>query len=71
MNFGGALECLKRGMKVQREGWETFCMHLELQFPDGHSKMSNPYIFASVMEIAKTPWSPQQDDLLAEDWNLV
>jgi hypothetical protein len=69
MNFGGALECLKRGMKVQREGWVD--TYLALQIPDEHSKMTSPYIYLNVMEESNVPWSPRQSDMLAEDWNLV
>lgn len=77
MTFGLALEALKKGMKVQRDGWNGKGLWLELQVPDAHSKMTLPYIFMSYPEDAKTtpgarvPWLASQTDMLAEDWVIV
>lgn len=76
MNFGSALEALKSGMKVSRQGWNGKGLWLELQRPDENSKMTLPYIFISYPDDAKTtpgarvPWLASQTDLLAEDWGL-
>lgn len=43
MNFGQAVELLKRGDKVTRDGWNGRGMWLVLQVPDEHSKMSRPH----------------------------
>ena len=45
MNFGQAIEALKAGQKVAREGWNGKGIFIELQLPDEHSKMTHPYIF--------------------------
>jgi hypothetical protein len=77
MTFGLALEALKKGLKVQRGGWNGKGLWLELQVPDAHSKMTLPYIFMSYPSDAKTtpgarvPWLASQTDMLAEDWVIV
>ncbi len=75
MNFGEALEVLKKGYKVSRTGWNGIGMwvsynpteanrlqHLELNYPMG----SKPY-----PEGAKIPWVPSQTDMFAEDWVII
>ena len=75
MNFGQAMEEVKAGNKVQREGWNGGGMHMEAQFPDKNSKMTHPYL---VMVIPKCtegtrllPWQPAQVDLFAKDWSVL
>jgi len=68
MNFGAALDLLKAGKKVTREGWNGKGQYLELQTPDEHSKMRRPYIFISPVDGSLVPWVASQSDLLAEDW---
>ena len=45
VNFGEAIEALKQGLRVARNGWNGKGMWLKLQEPDEHSKMSLPYIY--------------------------
>ena len=77
LNFGQALEALKAGQRIARNGWNGKGLWLELQRPDAHSKMTLPYIFMSYPDDAKTtpgarvPWLASQTDLLAGDWEVV
>ncbi len=77
MNFGKALKLLKKGKKVQREGWNGKGLWLELQIPDEHSKMTLPYIYINYPENsintpgAKVPWLASQTDILAIDWFIL
>lgn len=77
LNFGDALNCLKKGAKVARLGWNGKGLWLELQTPDANSKMTLPYVYINYPSDAKTtpgarvPWIASQTDLLAEDWVLV
>jgi len=75
MDFGVALEGLKRGYKVFRDGWNGKGMFLSAQFPDEHSKMTHPYLFMIIPECEEgtrqLPWQPAQVDLFANDWNIV
>ena len=68
--FGWALEQLKAGMTVSREGWNGPGMYLALQVPDTDSKMSLPYIYMSTVEGNLVPWLASQTDMLAEDWQI-
>lgn len=77
MDFGTALDAIKAGFKVRRNGWNGKGLWLELQVPDKHSKMTLPYIFinypadAEHTPGARVPWLASQTDMLAEDWALV
>lgn len=71
MNFSQALELIKEGKKVSREGWNGKEMYLELQVPDEHSKMKRPYIYIVPGEEWVVPWVASQADLLGEDWQEI
>mgnify|MGYP002768269425 FL=1 len=71
MNFGQAIEALKQGKKVARAGWNGKNMHLELQRPDAHSKMTRPYIYMYTAQGDNVPWLASQTDILSEDWTVV
>jgi hypothetical protein len=66
--FGWAIQQLKSGEKVSREGWNGKGMWLALQVPDEHSKMSLPYIYMSTVDGRLVPWLASQTDMLAIDW---
>jgi len=68
MNFGDAIKALKNGEKVCREGWNGKGMWIALQRPDGHSKMSLPYIYMRTVQGDIVPWIASQTDMLADDW---
>jgi len=70
-NFGAALASLWAGQRVSRAGWNGKGMYLDLQIPDGQSKMTRPYIFMSTVDGDLVPWVASQTDLLADDWSVV
>lgn len=71
MDFGEALQALKRNERVAREGWNGHGMYVEFQLPDEHSKMGQPYLFMSPVGGDLVPWVASQSDLLADDWTTV
>ncbi|MCP4258096.1 MAG: DUF2829 domain-containing protein [Planctomycetes bacterium] len=80
MNFGQAIESLKDGKKVYREGWNGKGIFIELQTPDENSKMTSPYIFINTTGLqtnneaapkSLVPWLASQTDMLADDWQEV
>ena len=71
MNFGQAIQALKNGSKVSRNGWNGKNMWLALQVPDANSKMSLPYIYMFTADAKLVPWLASQTDVLAEDWGIV
>jgi hypothetical protein len=71
LNFGQAIEALKKGQKVARKDWNGKGMWLMLQVPDAHSKMSLPYIYMKTADDHLVPWLASQTDVLAEDWEVV
>jgi hypothetical protein len=86
MNFGQALEALKRGERVTRLGWNGAGMFLYLvqgsTFPVNRPPLLGMYTEGTMMTYRahidmKTadgscvPWVASQTDLLADDWALV
>ena len=77
MDFGWALRQLKEGKKVCHLGWNGKGIYIELQRPDEHSKMTQPYIYIVTTGLQSdnpnaprgiVPWLASQTDMLAEDW---
>lgn len=80
MNFGLAIEAMRKGCKVRRRGWNGKGIHIELQVPDTHSKMTSPYIFIDTTGLqtenpeapkSRVPWLASQTDMLADDWEIA
>ena len=62
MNFGEAIEALKKGERVARIGWNGRNMWIAAQYPKEY--ISNPIG-------KKFPWNASQQDLFAEDWVIL
>lgn len=70
MNFGKAIEELKNGNKVAREGWNGKGMYLVLIEP--HLGIIDvPFIAIKTADNKRQPWNASQADALADDWNVV
>lgn len=81
MNFGQALEAVKSGAKIYREGWNGKGMYLAMVAGNtvrqaisdhyGHAGETFPVLDAIYMKTADdklVPWLASQTDVLAEDW---
>jgi hypothetical protein len=71
VGFGEALEAMKSGFSVQRDGWNGPGQYLTLQAPDPHSKMTLPYIYIRTKQGDLVPWVASQTDLLGLDWSIA
>jgi hypothetical protein len=71
LNFGIALELMKKGFKVARQGWNGKGMYLEMQNVDENSKMGYSYIYLKTVDNKFVPWNPNNLDMLSEDWVIV
>lgn len=78
--IGKAIEYLERGYRVARKGWNGVGIFLELQVPDKHSKMTQPYVYIDTLGLqtsnpsapkGRVPWLASQTDLLAKDYYIV
>ncbi len=69
--IGQAVKEMHNGEKVCRAGWNGKGMWLELQVPDAHSKMTQPYVFIHTVTGDLIPWNCSQADLLARDWEIA
>lgn len=69
--FEMALNLLRQGKKLTRDGWNGNGMYIQLQVPDAHSKMRKPYIFMSPVDGELVPWVASHSDILASDWTEV
>lgn len=82
MNFGEAIELLKKGKLVARKGWNGKNMHIYLEdsyvykIPagafEGLSRKYDPAIIMYTAQGTHQPgWLASQADMLAEDWEQV
>lgn len=79
-NFGAALEYLKSGQKVARNGWNGKGIFIGLQEPDENSANTLPYIYMDTRFLesnnpaaakGRVPWLASQTDMLADDWFVI
>ena len=84
MNIGQAVEALKEGHKVARNGWNGKDMFLyyvpsnsykaQTEIAKAHFGETVPYQAYVAMKTVQgtvVPWLCSQTDLLAEDWVIV
>lgn len=82
MNFGEAIELLKKGQMVQRQGWNGKGMHLYLEDMlsytigegvfKGERRTYRPCIVMFTAQQQHQPgWLASQADMLAEDWEVA
>jgi hypothetical protein len=71
MDFSQALDLIKAGRKVEREGWNGKGMHIALHEPHEHDKMDLPFVYMQTVQGDHVPWLCSQTDMLAEDWAVV
>ena len=83
MTFGLAVEVLKKGLRVARQGWNGKGMYLFLIGVSGsndywtytNGKNDNypllPFISIKTPDDKVVPWVTSQMDVLAEDWTIV
>lgn len=69
--FDAALRNLKQGQRITRAGWNGRGQHVEMQVPDKHSRMTQPYAVLRNSSGDLVPWVPSQGDLFANDWALL
>lgn len=73
-DFGRALELLKQGYKVTRDGWygSEAGPVVMLQVPDENSKMTKPYLYMSKNNGKDVfPLDLSCESVLAEDWMII
>jgi len=84
LNFGQALDQLKLGAKVAREGWNGKDMYLykvmqELNYPPLTDEQAwksgtfeeSEFIIMKTADKKLIPWLASQTDILAEDWTII
>ena len=83
MNFGLALEELKKGNKVKRSGWNGKDQYIEKAervayinskgelINKGHLNIGNKVIAFVGTSGVQLGWLASQADMLAEDWQVI
>lgn len=83
MNFGLAIEAMKKGKKCRRAGWNRKNQHIELASaisytsPEGvivnaeHDAIGNKAIAFCGTSGIQMGWLASQADMLADDWEIV
>jgi hypothetical protein len=86
MNFGQAIESLKAGSKLEREGWNGKGMFIYYVPPNSYPVQTaaaksffgeaalipyNAYFAIKNVNNTVSTWVPSVNDCLAEDWKIV
>ena len=78
MTFGIAVELLKKGFKVAREGWNGKGMYLFLSHGEDiqsctciHEKCVDVICMKTAQDTVVFGWLASQTDMLSEDWVVV
>lgn len=83
MDFGKAIQYLKEGKRVQRNGWNGKKQYIELATNISYKNFKNEIINAEHEAIGNRAiafvgtsgvqlgWLASQADMLAEDWKIV
>lgn len=83
LNFGQAIEMMKRGARMSRQGWNGTQQYIELatcisyKNPDGeivnaeHAAIGNAAIAFVGTSGVQMGWLASQADMLAEDWEII
>lgn len=83
MNFGKAIEAIKEGKKVAREGWNGKSQYIELAINISyvnakgevinceHNAIGNKAIAFVGTSGVQMGWLASQADMLSEDWIVV
>lgn len=83
LDFGKAIQLLKEGKRVQRQGWNGKNQYIELAkrvsyinakgeiINDGHVDIGNKVIAFIGTSGVQLGWLASQADMLAEDWKIV
>lgn len=84
MNFGQAIENLKAGKRVAREGWNGKGMYIYYVPANFYKALTdsakkefgdmvpyNPYFAIKNVNNIVSTWVPSINDCLAEDWQIV
>lgn len=76
--FSEALELMKDGFKIMREGWNGKGIFVGGKFPDErNSGMTSSFAYIDTTGVHtknkdapknRVPWIPSQTDMFAEDW---
>lgn len=69
LTFGKAFEEVKRGAGMRLPKWSPDVV-IRAQFPDAHSKMTAPYLYAE-SRYGRVPWKETMIELFAENWEVV
>ena len=83
MDFGKAIQLLKAGQRVQRQGWNGKNQYIELATSISYKNANNEIVNAEHDAIGKKAiafvgtsgtqlgWLASQADMLSEDWKIV
>ncbi len=70
MNFGSALANLKEGRAVTRKEWGVK-VWIFIWRPDPNTQHLLPHLNLKRVDNNCFPWTPNQEDLFAEDWVVL
>jgi len=70
-DFSAALQQLKQGKLVCREGWNGKGMSAWMYNPEASSGLTRSFLCLKDVQGGLGPWTPSTTDLLAVDWMVA
>lgn len=67
MTFGDALEWMKAGQKMTREGWVCY----DVIYAKYTREEIRPYLVTQSLECEPIPYTATDADIFADDWEVV
>lgn len=68
MTFGDAIEALKAGHKIARDGWNGKGMNVSLRHEEGYEAC---FVLLNAQGRQQPGWNASTADVLAEDWTVA
>lgn len=69
VNFGLALEAMKKGFGARLPQWKPDVV-IRAQYPNEHSKMTAPYLYVE-SRFGRVPWKETMIELFSDEWEIV
>lgn len=69
MNFGLALEEIKKGKGMRLPHWKSDVI-VRVQYPDAESMNTVPYLYVE-SRFERVPWKETYIELFSKDWQIV
>ena len=69
--FGHVLDAVGKGAKACRREWPEEILFIQVRAPVPSGLVTKPWLMVHDVHGDVYPWTPTQEDLLAQDWQIL